>query len=62
MTFLEAAHRVLKTRRKPLHSKEITRIALRKRWLKTRGKTHWATMTSQILREIKAKGEKGKIY
>ena len=60
MTFLEAAYKVLRVKKKPLHAKEITKIALQEGWLKTRGKTPWATMTAQLLREIEAKRGKAR--
>jgi len=60
MTFLEAAYKILKKKRKPLHSKEILKIALKKGFIKTKGKTPEATMNTVLLCDIKAKGNKSK--
>ena len=60
MTFLEAAYKILKEKRKPLHSREIVRIGLKKKLIKTKGKTPEATMNAQLLREIKSKGTKSR--
>ena len=38
-SFKDIAHQILKEIGKPLHSKEITKIALERGWLKTAGKT-----------------------
>jgi len=45
-SFKDIAYQILKEAGKPLHSKEITKIALQKRWLKTAGKTPEATIKS----------------
>ena len=42
---------------KPLHSKEITKIALERGLLKTAGKTPMATMNAQLVVDINSKGE-----
>jgi len=60
MTFLEAAYKILKKKRKPLHSKEILKIALKKNFIKTKGKTPEATMNAVLLRDIKVKRNKSK--
>jgi len=60
MTFLEAAYKILKKKRKPLHSKEILKIALKKGFIKTKGKTPEAMVNTVLLRNIKAKGNKSK--
>ena len=53
--FLNVAYDVLLEADKPLHSKEITRIALKKGWLKTAGKTPDATMNSRLVVDINSK-------
>ena len=45
-SFKDIAFQILKETGKPLHSKEITKIALKKGWLKTAGKTPEATMNA----------------
>lgn len=54
-SFKEVAYQILKEAGKPLHSKEITRIALERGWLKTVGKTPEATMNAQIVVDINTK-------
>ena len=51
-TIKEIAYEILHDVGKPLHSKEITKIALRKGWLKTAGKTPEATMNAQLIVEV----------
>jgi HB1, ASXL, restriction endonuclease HTH domain len=48
MTFLEAAEKVLRAEGRPLTSREITELALRRRHLKTSGKTPDATMSARL--------------
>lgn len=60
MTFLEAAYKILKENKKPLHSKEIFRIALKRKMIETKGKSPVLTMNAQLLRDIKSKGVKSK--
>lgn len=57
-TFKESAIKVLQEAKKPLHYKEITRIALEKGLLETDGKTPESTMNSQIVTDIKVHKEK----
>lgn len=57
-TFKEIAYQILRECGKPLHSKEITKIALERGWLKTAGRTPEATMNAQLIVDINAK--KGK--
>ena len=57
-TFKGAAYDILKEVGKPLHSDEITQIALQKGWLKTAGKTPEATMNSQLVVEVNKNGSK----
>lgn len=59
-TFKEIAYQILKEAGKPLHSKEITKIALNREWLKTAGKTPEATMNAQLVVDINAKREKSR--
>lgn len=55
--FRNSAIDVLEESKKPLHYKEITRIALEKGILETDGKTPEASMNAQITMDIKNKGE-----
>lgn len=57
-SFKEVAYQILKETNKPLHSKEITKIALDKGWLKTAGKTPEATMNAQLIVDINGKKDK----
>lgn len=54
-SFKDIAYQILKEIGKPLHSKEITKIALDRGWLKTAGKTPEATMNAQIIVDINTK-------
>ncbi|MDD3940656.1 MAG: winged helix-turn-helix domain-containing protein [Candidatus Pacebacteria bacterium] len=56
-TFKQAAIKVLKKVKKPLHYNEITRLALESGFLETEGATPEATMNSQIVIDIKNKKE-----
>lgn len=58
--FLNVAYEVLQEAGKPLHSKEITRIALKKGWLKTAGKTPEATMNARLIVDINNKKERSR--
>jgi hypothetical protein len=59
-SFKDIAYQILKEAGKPLHSKEITKIALQRGWLKTAGKTPDATMNAQLVIDINAKKEKSR--
>lgn len=59
-SFKEAAYQILKEAGKPIHSKEITKIALERGWLKTAGKTPDATMNAQLVVDINSKKNKSK--
>jgi restriction system protein len=59
MTFLDAAHEILKQAGKPLHYREITRHALERELIKTRGKTPETTMNAQLAVNIKRAEEGG---
>ena len=54
------AYQILKEKGQPLHSKEITKIALNREWLNTAGKTPEATMNAQLIVDINAKKEKSR--
>lgn len=57
-SFKDIAYQILKEAGKPLHSKEITKIALDRGWLKTAGKTPEATMNAQLVVDINSKKDK----
>ena len=59
-SFKDIAYQILKEAGKPLHSKEITKIALERGWLKTAGKTPEATMNAQLVVDINSKKEKSR--
>lgn len=59
-SFKDIAYQILKEAGKPLHSKEITKIALSRGWLKTAGKTPEATMNAVIVVDINARKEKSR--
>lgn len=59
-SFKDIAYQILKESGKPLHSKEITKIALARGWLKTAGKTPEATMNAQLVVDINSKKEKSR--
>jgi len=56
-TFKQAAIAILKKEGKPLHYKEITRLALEAGLVETQGSTPEATMNAQISTDIKYKKE-----
>lgn len=56
-SFKEIAYQILNEAGKPLHSKEITKIALARGLLRTAGKTPEATMNAQLVVDINSKGE-----
>lgn len=55
-SFKEIAYQILKQTNKPLHSKEITKLALQRGLLKTSGKTPEATMNTQLTMDVNRKG------
>ena len=57
MDIREAAERVLKEARKPLHVREIARIALEKGLWQTRGKTPHATVGARLYTDINRRKE-----
>ena len=56
MTFIEAANKILHEAGKPLHYREITKIALDKGYITTKGKTPEATMNANFILHIMKKG------
>jgi hypothetical protein len=59
-SFKDIAYQILRETGKSLHSKEITKIALNRGWLKTAGKTPEATMNAQLIVDINSKKEKSR--
>lgn len=57
-SFKGIAYEILKEADKPLHYKDITKIALKNGWLKTAGKTPEATMNAQLIVDTNKKKEK----
>jgi len=51
-SFKSVAYEILKDMKKPLHSKEITEIALERRLIKTSGKTPEVTMYAMLIKDI----------
>lgn len=59
-TFKEITFQILQETSSPLHSKEITAIALERGWLKTAGKTPEATMNAQLIVDINEKKQESR--
>ena len=59
-SFKDVAYQILEEAKKPLHSNEITKIALERGWLKTAGKTPEATMNAQLVVDINKNGEQSR--
>ncbi len=59
-TFKESAYIILKEAGKPLHSKKITEIALKKGGLETSGKTPQLTMYAHLVADINTLKEKSR--
>jgi hypothetical protein len=57
-TFKSVAYEILKEAGKPLHSDEITKVALQRGWLKTAGKTPEATMNALLIVDVNKNGTK----
>lgn len=57
-SFRDIAYQILKESGKSIHSKEITKIALERGWLKSAGKTPEAKMNAQLIVDINSKKEK----
>lgn len=60
LSVLDAAARVLTESDRPMNSKEITEVMLKKGYWTTKGKTPWATLYSAMLREIQNKGKEAR--
>jgi hypothetical protein len=52
-TFKDIAYQILQEVSRPLHSNEITKIALERGWLKTAGITPEATMHAKLITDTK---------
>jgi len=59
MSKTEAAYMILKEAKKPLHIKEIIRIALKRNLIKTKGKTPDATLRTDMYLENRRKKTRG---
>lgn len=55
-SFKDIACQILKEAGKPMHYREITNVALKRKLLTTDGKTPWATMNAQLSMDIVNKG------
>ena len=60
MGYKDSAYKVLKLKKKPLHSKKITQIAIQKGWLKPKGSTPESTMYAQLTRDIQSNKTKSR--
>lgn len=60
MGFKRAAILILEKSKKPLHSKKITRLALKRKLIKTEGETPSATMNAILLTDIERRGSRSK--
>lgn len=61
-SFKSIAIKMITEAGKPLHYREITRIATEQGLLKTDGKTPWATMNAQLSMDIVKNGENSQFY
>lgn len=61
-SFKTIAAKIITEAGKPLHYREITKIATEKGLLKTSGKTPWATMNAQLSMDIVNNGENSTFY
>jgi len=59
-SFKDLAYQILKEADKPMHSNEITDVAIERGWLKTAGKTPRATMNAQLVVDINKNGNKSR--
>lgn len=57
-SFKKAAIQVLEEEKKPLHAKEITKIAIKRGYLNSEGKTPEATMNALLIVDINKNGDK----
>ena len=62
-SFTDCAQKVLEEfgNKKPMHYKDITKIAIDKSWLYTEGKKPEATMNAMVINEIKRKKNRGEV-
>ena len=56
----EAAYKILKEKKKPLHIKEIVEMAMEKNLIHTKGKTPAATLRTDIYLENKKRSKTGR--
>jgi len=61
-SFKSIATKIITEAGKPLHYREITRIAQEQGLLQTSGKTPWATMNAQLSMDIVNNGENSTFY
>lgn len=61
-SFKHIAIKLISEAGKPLHYREITRLAIEQGLLKTEGKTPWATMNAQLSMDILNNGENSQFY
>jgi Holliday junction resolvase-like predicted endonuclease len=61
-SFKSIAIKIISEANKPLHYREITRIATEQGLLKSDGKTPWATMNAQLSMDIVNNGESSQFY
>lgn len=62
LSFKEIAIKIITEAGKPLHYREIIRLATEQGLLKTDGKTPWATMNAQLSMDIINNGENSQFY
>jgi len=55
----EAAYKILKEAKKPLHVAEIVKIAIAKKMIKTKGKTPESTLAVDLLLENRRRTKQG---
>lgn len=55
----EAAYKILKNAKKPLHVEEIIKIAISKKMIETKGKTPESTLAVDLLLENRRKDKQG---
>lgn len=55
----EAAYKILKEAKKPLHVEDIVKVALAKRFIKTKGKTPESTLAVDMLLENRRRAKQG---
>lgn len=60
MSKTEAAYLILKSAKKPMHIKEIIRVALAKKMIETEGLTPASTLSADLYSENKRRKRQGK--